>query len=386
VRILITTPIFPPDLGGPAVYVPSFANFMVSRGHDVKVVAFCEDPEPKGWPFPVVAITRDALAKRYLKSFVQIFRHAKDRDLVYVNEHLALLAVLAARLRGKKAVVRVMVDGSWEISHRYGWTNDDIDTFQTRSYGFKVWLTRTLQRWWWRKVDAIVAPSDYLRRIVIGHRIEPDKVHLIHNVYNGPKAFAATKDEARAALRIPPERKVVLTVCRLMVWKGVDAIIEALVGLPDDVHLHVVGDGDQLEPWKRHAELHGVGDRVHFEGNRPHAETLQWIRAADVFVLNSRYEGLSHTLLEVMFLGTPIVCSDVCGNPELVEHDVNGLLVRFNEVAAIAAGIERLLADRSTAELFGRRSQDKVRRFDREHLFGKVEALFTRLLANGAAK
>ena len=43
-RVLVTSPVFPPDLGGPAVYVPSVARFLQERGHEVKVVAFCSDP------------------------------------------------------------------------------------------------------------------------------------------------------------------------------------------------------------------------------------------------------------------------------------------------------------------------------------------------------
>lgn len=384
-RILITTPVFPPDLGGPAVYVPSIANFLVDRGHQVKVVAFCEDPEPKGYRFPVIAITRVALPLRYLRSFFKILEHAGDCDLVYVNEHLALLAVLAAKLRAKRCVVRVMVDGSWEISHRYGWANDDIDTFQTREYGWKVTLTRMLQRWWWNQVDAIIPVSQYLKRIVMGHGIAESKLHQINNVYNGPKAFPQSRAECRRELGVREDVRIVLTVCRLMVWKGVDGLIEAIAPLPPDVRLYVVGDGDQLDNWQRLAEERGIADRVVFVGNRPHAETLKWIKAADVFALNSRYEGLSHTLLEVMFLGTPIVASSVCGNPELVVHEQNGLLAGFNDVPAIRAAIERMLADPKTAATWAARSQDRVKDFDREKNFGKVEALFQRLVAGEAA-
>ena len=383
-RILITSPVFPPDLGGPAVYVPSIANFLIDQGHDVKVVAFCQEENPDGYRFPVVAITRVALPLRYLKSFFAILKHAGDRDLVYVNEHLALLAVLAAKLRGKKAVIRVMVDGSWEIAHRYGWTDDDIDAFQGRSYGFKVWLTRLLQRFWWNRVDAIIPVSDYLRRIVAGHGIDEAKLHHINNVYNGPQDFPHTKADCRRELGLDPDAKIVLTVCRLMIWKGVDGIIEAIARLPDDVKLYVVGDGDELDNWQRLAAERGVSDRVVFAGNRPHDETLRWIRAADVFVLNSRYEGLSHTLLEVMFLGTPIVSSSVCGNPELVGHEENGLLVPFNDVDAIHAAIERLLGDRDEAERFAAASQEKVKLFDRKLNFSKVEALFEKVLGGGS--
>lgn len=378
-RILLTTPIFPPDLGGPAVFVPSLGRWLVEQGHEVKVVAFCEDPNPTGYPFPVRAITRSSLPRRYLNSFFAILEEAKDVDVVYVQEHLSLLAVAAAKLRGKPCAVRVMVDGSWEIAHRYGWTNDDIDAFQAKSYGWKVGLTRFFQRWWWRQVNAVVCVSDYLRGIVAGHGIDPEKLHLIQNVYNGPAIFETTREEARERLGLPADRKVVVTVCRLMIWKGVDGLIESIARLPEDVCLVVVGDGDQLEPWTALAQERGVSDRVTFVGNRPHDETLLWIRAADIFTLNSRYEGLSHTLLEVMFLETPIICSSVCGNPELVAHEENGLLVPFNDVDALVGAVERLLGDGELARTYAERSKEKVKRFDRDRQFTRLENLLATL-------
>ena len=141
-RVLITSPVFPPDLGGPAIYVPSLARWLLERGHEVKVVAFCSDPRPAGHPFPVVSIPPAALPLRYWKAFRVVWREARSCDVVYVNEHLALMHVLAARLARKPVVIRIMVDGAWEIAHRYGWCGgDDIVTFQDRSYGWKVGLT-----------------------------------------------------------------------------------------------------------------------------------------------------------------------------------------------------------------------------------------------------
>ena len=148
-RILITSPIFPPDLGGPATYVPSIAADLVRRGHTVTVVAFCSDPRPAGWPFRVVSIPRRWLPLRYLHDFLAVLREAGRHDLVYINEHLALHVALAARLRGTPSIVRTYVDGTWEISHRLGWHDDTIDAYQLRHYGWKVELLRALQRTWW---------------------------------------------------------------------------------------------------------------------------------------------------------------------------------------------------------------------------------------------
>jgi len=376
-RVLITSPVFPPDLGGPAVYVPSLARFLVERGHEVRVVAFCSDPEPKGWPFDVVSISRGNLALRYVKALFLVWREARKVDVVYVNEHLALLHVLAARLALKPAMIRIMVDGAWEISHRKGWIGgDDIVTFETKDYGWQVRLTRTLQKLWWGWCRRIIACSDFLRRIPIErYRVRSDKVQLVYNAYHGPtrEAVRETPAQARAALGLAEGRRYLLTICRLMVWKGVDFIVDALAGLPEDVHLLVAGDGDMLEPWKRHARERGLAERVHFLGNVPYERIPLYIRASEVFVLNSEYEGLSHTLLEVSALGTPIVATGVCGNPEVVEHEVNGLLVPMRNAEQLRAALERMLGDRPLQRRFVEAGLARMERFGRERTFSAVE-------------
>jgi glycosyltransferase involved in cell wall biosynthesis len=387
-RVLITSPVFPPDLGGPAVYVPSLARFLLERGHAVEVVAFCSDPVPRGHPFPVVAIAPAALPVRYLKAFWAVWRRAREADVVYVNEHLALFQVLAARLRRKPVVIRIMVDGAWEIAHRYGWCGgDDINVFQTKTYGWKVRLARALQERWWRAAAQLVACSDFLRRIVVeSYGVPPAKVQRIYNAYHGPSAdeLRATPAEARAALGLDEDRRYLLTICRLMGWKRVDGIIRALAELPADVHLLVAGEGDMEAAWKALARDLGLAQRVHFLGNVPHAKIPLYIRAAQVFVLNSEYEGLSHTLIEVLSLGTPIVASRVCGNPEVVEDGLNGLLVDPRRPGEVHAAIEKLLGDRDLRERMVRAGLERQSRFQRGATFAEVEAVLMRSLQASA--
>lgn len=376
-RVLITSPVFPPDLGGPAVYVPSLGRFLVGRGHEVAVVAFCSDPEPQGHPFRVVSISRGSLPLRYAKAFAIVWREALKADVVYVNEHLALLHVLAARLAGRDVMIRLMVDGAWEISHRKGWIGgDDIETFEGKSYGGKVELVRTLQRAWWGWCRRLIACSDFLRRIAIErYGVDASKVQLVYNAYNGPTAadVRETRDEARAALGLARSPRYLLTICRLMVWKRVDGILRAMKGLPSDVELLVAGDGDMLEPWRALARELGLEERVHFLGNVPYERIPLLIRAADVFVLNSEYEGLSHTLLEVSALGLPIVASNVGGNPEVVEHGVNGLLVPPRDPDRLREALAGLLGDPDLGRRFVRAGLERMDRFSRERTFSRIE-------------
>jgi glycosyltransferase involved in cell wall biosynthesis len=380
-RVLITSPIFPPDLGGPSVYVPSFGRFLVERGHEVKVIAFCSDPEPTGHPFEVEPIARGPLPLRYLAAFWRVFREAKNFDVIYVQEHLAFLHVLAAKLRGVPCMIRIMVDGSWEISHRKGWCgDDDIVTFQGKRYGWKVALVQRLQRTWWGWAKHIITCSDFLRGILVNtYGVEGEKVQTVFNAYHGPPADSVreTKEEAREALGLRQDRRYLLTVCRLMVWKQVDRIIHSLSELPEDVELLVCGDGPELEAWQALACSLGLEGRVHFRGNVAHELVPLHIRAADIFILYSRYEGLSHTLIEVQTLGTAAVASAVCGNPEVISDGVTGRLVSLDDPEALTRVLGETLADPDLMEVLAKGGVEAADRFCRTETFTRVEeALF----------
>ncbi|MEZ5976444.1 MAG: glycosyltransferase [Planctomycetota bacterium] len=209
----------------------------------------------------------------------------------------------------------------------------------------------------------------------------PDKVRRIFNAYHGPNVqdVPESRAEAREQLGLQADARYLLTICRLMVWKRVDGIIEALSHLPGDVHLLVAGDGDQERNWKRFAADLGLGDRVHFLGNVPHAQIPLYIRAADIFVLNSEYEGLSHTLLEVQALGTPMVASGVCGNPEVVEDGINGLLVDPADPQTLVVALSRLLENPALRDAYAAEALTRVGEFTREGTFGQVEQVLQSL-------
>ena len=361
------------------MYVPSIGAYLVEEGHDVKVVAFCSEENPGGYPFPVVAIPRGPLPVRYLKALWRVWREARGVDVVYVNEHLALFHVLGARLARKPVVIRMMVDGAWEISHRKGWIGgDDIVTFETKDYGWQVKLTRFLQRRWWASCSRMVAVSEFLRQIAVRRYGVPEtKAVKVFNAYHGPTVedVAATPAQAREELGLDGSKRYLLTICRLMVWKGVDGILQALRELPDDVELLIAGDGPEEDAWKQQALDLGLGARAHFLGNVPYERIPLFIRAAEVFVLNSEYEGLSHTLLEVQALGTPIVCTGVCGNPEVVEDGVSGMLVPTRSPGELAGALSRVLGDSGLRARFVGAGLERAALFTRTATFPRVEAL-----------
>lgn len=359
-RVLLISNLFPPDIGGPATYVSRLANDLHQRGHSVQLLVCAEDPS-KGdnYPFPVRRVSRRIfMPLRMLIVLLWVLWYGRKADMVYVNG-LELPGVLGSRLLRKPAALKVVGDFAWEYAVRHGWTNDGIDHFQTAKYGRKVELVRKLEHWYARNVDRVITPSFYLKSIVAGWGVPPERISVVYNALTSRFDGSISKDEARQ--RVGLLGTLVLTVARLYKWKNIDVLIKLVPDLPPESKLVIVGDGPEEEYLKGLAAEIGVADRVVFVGRVPQAQVALYLRAADVFVLNTRYEGLSHTILECMDVGIPVVATAVGGNMELIEDGFNGFLVPVDDRRQIVSAVRKLLYDRNVRDAFVQRSKEKVK-------------------------
>ncbi len=139
----------------------------------------------------------------------------------------------------------------------------------------------------------------------------------------------------------------------------------------------VVGDGPLFNTLKGNADLEAPG-RIYFTGQLDHERTMGWVKSADVFVLNSTYEGLSHVLVEAMALGTPVVATEVGGNPELIKNKENGLLYKIpfdNSIGALKLAVEEVEKDRAAAEERAEVAKEKIEKFSISSTIEKVSEL-----------
>jgi glycosyltransferase involved in cell wall biosynthesis len=133
----------------------------------------------------------------------------------------------------------------------------------------------------------------------------------------------------------------ILAVGRLDPVKGFDMLLDAMGRIEDtDCHLHIIGDGGERGALERRAVGLGIADRVTFHGFKKNP--YPYMRAADLFVLSSRYEGFPNVVMEALALGCPVVAFDCPGGTaELIEHGSNGFLVPAGDVGALAREIAR---------------------------------------------
>ena len=347
-RLFIASGIFHPESGGPATYLYRLLPEMQARGHDVRVLTFGDDPAG-GYPYTVQRIPRRDFLRRTAGYALASRAAIPWADLIYI--HSAGLPLWPSA-RNKPRVLKIVGDLAWERAVRRGWIapDEDIDRFQRARYDWRVeWFKRQRARDV-RRMDRVIVPSQYLREMVIGWGVEPERVALIYNALDEDAPVSALPQaEARAALDLDAG-PLLLTVARLTAWKGIDHLIRAIAQVPD-VRLVVAGDGPDEARLSALADAAGVADRAIFLGRVPRDRLAIYFRAADYTVLYSGYEGLSHTLLESLRAGTPVIASDKGGNPEVVQHDQNGLLVPYVDVGALVETIRAAFSGEVRARL-----------------------------------
>lgn len=345
-NILMVTGIFPPDLGGPASYVPRMAEALVRRGHRVEVVCLSEQLMHKDseYPFAVHRIRRGAFwPLRVLKTVWRIWCSALQCDVVYVNG-LGAEAAIAAFASLRPTVHKVVGDYAWERAVGRGWFSGTLEQYQQTR---KEWPLRILD--WVRSAPlylagSIIVPSRYLREKVCGWGVPEQKIRVVYNSVEKSGALPEPAPELPAW-----HGKTAVTVCRLVEWKGVDELIRAAAQLPQ-MRLIIVGDGPLRGSLQQLVDEKDLGERVFFLGGIPQRLVRAHMKLGDAFVLNSSYEGLPHVVLEAMAAGVPVIATAAGGTVEVVENNVTGLVVQPGDAPALRKALERLWSEPGLAQ------------------------------------
>jgi len=214
---------------------------------------------------------------------------------------------------------------------------------------FLVRVLRRIQTHVAQSATRIIVPSEYLKGIVSAWDMTNKNIHVIYNAVLTEGTGNVPKTVEHLS------RPLVVTVGRLVPWKGIEGVIDAVALLrTKGIHasLAVIGDGPDRVALVARAEEKLTSDYL-FTGTLSHADTLAVMQSAEAFVLNSTYEGLAHILIEALTLDVPIVATRVGGNPEVITHKENGLLVESGDTPKLAGALEHALTDtRLRAHLF----------------------------------
>lgn len=372
-RILIVTGTFHPEAGGPSRYLLNLATDLSRAGHRVSVVTFGE-PFEHAYPFAVKRISRRwPVPVRLALMAAAVVPRAATADILFVNDYGLPPSVVNLSMR-KPVVMKIVGDFAWEWSVRHGHVTENIDDFQRHRHSPVVEAVKAVQRFYAGRAERIITPSAYLKGIVSGWGIDEGRVRVVTNAVDPAKyPFPGSREAAQKQLGL--EGRFVVTVARLTPWKGVDALIRCVPGLPEGWRLLVVGDGPERARLEEQARAAALTQRVIFTGEVAQDRVPAYLRASDVFALFTGYEGLSHVLLEAQLAGLPTVATRKGGNPEVIRDGENGLLVEYGDEKGLSVALGRLASDEALRARLAENARRAAAEFDWSRLIERTTAV-----------
>ncbi len=224
--------------------------------------------------------------------------------------------------------------------------------------------------------DGLIGVSAALRQRLVELGADPARTMTLRNGVDTKVFRPLERNAIRAALGLTGP--TLISVGSLIARKGHHLTIEAMQALPE-FSLLIVGEGPEHAALAAQIARLGLGGRVALLGARAHTDLPQFYSAADASVLASSREGWANVLLESMACGTPVVASNIPGNPEVVQEPAAGLVINENTAAGIAAGVRRLFADLPTREA----TRAYAERFSWDETSAGQLTLFRRVMASG---
>lgn len=380
-KILIASGIYPPDIGGPATMLEALVKALKKNDFSVKILTYADNDKSDG---EIIRVNRKKnLLSRYLKYFLKMWRLSRFSDLIYVTDTYSVgyFAFLIKKFTGRKYLVRFAGDSAWETAVGRGWTTDYIIDFQDRQYGRRIEKMKQRRKKILVSADGVIAVSEFMSHLAQKISVDKNNIRVIYNSVDFLKEKAASAPNIKKTLGA--DAKLIVTACRLTPWKGADGVIKILPELSrrfKNIYFAVLGDGPELQNLKQLAIEAGVKDRVLFLGRVDNEAIINYFRQADLFILNTNYEGLSHTLLEAMAAGTPVITTKVGGNPEVIESGRDGILVGYNNYEELLAAAENILSNDSFKASLVSGAKEKLKKFNWQNTVEQTKEFINQLV------
>ena len=240
-------------------------------------------------------------------------------------------------------------------------------------------------------LDRIIAATEHERRLLTQiYRVPAGRVAVVPLGVDLDQFQPRSQSEARAALGIDPDERMVLAVGRIEPLKGFDILIRAIAQLSDrrGVVLSIIGGDERADrevaALRAIAEEVGVADAVRFLGPRPHEALPAYYNAANVVAVPSFYESFGLVAVEAMASGLPIVASRVGGLASTVADGRTGYLIPWRCPEPFAEKIELLLRNEELGRALGRAAAERMQSYSWVEVARAVSSVLGRLVASDA--
>ncbi|MBA2660336.1 MAG: glycosyltransferase, exosortase A system-associated [Nitrosospira sp.] len=328
-------------------------TFHLTGSKQENCVALEEDFD--GWHFYRTPVAQGLMSKLPVLNQIAVIdglTHRLDEVVKIVkpdilHAHSPVLNALPALRVGRRLGIPVV----YEI--RAFWEDAAVDHGTSREWGVRYRLTRYLESYALRRVDAITTICEGLRGDILGRGIAPERVTVIPNAVNIENFTMDQLPDPNLANYLGLDGKLLLGfIGSFYAYEGLNVLLQALpkmLSCNPDIRVLLVGGGSQAKELKVLATQLGIEDKVIFTGRVPHDQVQRYYNLIDVLVyprLKMRLTDLVTPLkpLEAMAQGRLVVASNVGGHLELIRDGETGILFKAGDPDALALKVLDLLS------------------------------------------
>ena len=374
-RVLVTVGIFPPDIGGPATFVPKIAKYFQDElNYEIEILTLSDNKNSNiNDDFSVKRIDRNLpIIYRWLKTIFTIYKLGKNKDLIFVNG-LGTETTIANIFLKKKIIRKIVGDPVWERAYSKAKISESFDDFQVKNYGFSISLQKKVRSFSIKKSDIVVTPSKHLKNFILNLGFK-NKIEIINNGVFIPEENTNifTNDQINITI-----------VSRLVSHKNIEKIIKAISDLNSPlINLNIIGDGPELNQLQKISLESNNKDNIIFHGKLNRDEIDHIFLNSDIYIQASNYEGLPHSLLEAMSYGIPVLCTPVGECKEILGNEDRGYILDLPvSKNNIKSKISQIIGEKDIANKKGERGKDFINeKYNLTNSFNLYKNLFTRLL------
>ena len=374
-RVLVTVGIFPPDIGGPATFVPKIAKYFQDElNYEIEILTLSDNKNSNiNDDFSVKRIDRNLpIIYRWLKTIFTIYKLGKNKDLIFVNG-LGTETTIANIFLNKKIIRKIVGDPVWERAYSKAKISESFDEFQVKNYGFSISLQKKVRSFSIKKSDIVVTPSKHLKNFILNLGFK-NKIEIINNGVFIPEENTNifTNDQINITI-----------VSRLVSHKNIEKIIKAISDLNSPlINLNIIGDGPELNQLQKISLESNNKDNIIFHGKLNRDDINHIFLKSDIYIQASNYEGLPHSLLEAMSYGIPVLCTPVGECKEILGNEDRGYILDLPvSKNNIKSKISEIIGEKNIANKKGERGKDFINeKYNLTNSFNLYRNLFTRLL------
>ena len=288
-------------IGGIAQHVQGLSNFLINNNHKVEIIS-----SENTFTIPIKGLKNPSFM---ISSFLKT-KFKKNFDIVHAHN---IPSALAMKNSSGKKILTIHGIFSEQIDQLYGKTTGNMS---------KKYEKNSLS---WADAITVVSKDAFNHYTSLGYKV--------FQVPNAIDISSLSSDEDRRF------QKQIIFAGRLSNEKGIDSLIEIAKNLPVEINLIILGSGPEE---KKIEDLATLQKNIHFLGYQTKDQTISLIRGSDILIQPSLNEGISSTILEAMACKTIIIASNVGGNKELIENNINGYLVESNNVESFTNKIDNV--------------------------------------------